>query len=201
VPIISGWRSVGRADAPVTMIEFTDLQCPFCRQFEKTTFAELKKQYVDTGKVRFVSLDLPLPMHQYAMGAAEAEQCAAQQGKFWQFRNAVLDDQEAPTPDVLSNHAAQLGLHAIQYQKCVEGKGGDAEVQAGRTTATALNVHGTPGFVVGRIEGGAVHGTLFTGSRPLTFFEQSIDRVLNQSVGTANMAARKTAGTGLNGSR
>ena len=181
VPIKSGWHSIGSADAPVTMIEFTDLQCPFCRRFETTTFPELKREYVDTGKVRFISLDLPLAMHQYALSAAEAEECAAQQGKFWQFRDAVLDDQTLPTPNVLLGHVSQLGLHKAEFQKCVEAKGGNAAVQAGQTVAASVGVHGTPGFVVGRAEGGVVRGVVFTGARPLAFFEQRINAVLNQS--------------------
>ena len=181
VPISPGWRTLGRADAPVTVIEFTDLQCPFCRQLERTTFPELEKEYVDTGKVRFVSLDLPLTMHAYALGAAEAEQCAAQLGKFWEFRNAVLDDQAPPTPGVLLGHASQLGLNKGVFKKCLESKGGDAAVQAGTSVATALGVRGTPGFVVGRVAGGAIRGVVFTGARPISFFEQYINAALNQS--------------------
>lgn len=179
-----GWHAIGSAAAPVTMIEFTDLQCPFCRRFDTTTFAELKKEYVDTGKVRFVSLDLPLPMHQYALDAAEAEECAGQQGKFWQFRDAVLGDQAPPTPDVLQRHASQFGLRPGEFQKCLAGKAGNAEVQAGEAAATAAGVRGTPGFIVGRSEGGVVRGVAFTGARPLAFFQQEIQSALDGSPGT-----------------
>src|SRR5215471_6315867 len=75
----SGWYSIGRDDAPVTMVEFADYQCPFCRKFHAETFAELKKNYIDTGKVRYVSRDLPLDFHPNAPGAAVAARCAGEQ--------------------------------------------------------------------------------------------------------------------------
>src|SRR5437773_2432263 len=74
-------HAMGREDAPVTLVEFTDVECPFCRQFHLTTFAELKENYVDTGKVRFVSRDLPLDVHRNALKAAHASRCAGAQDK------------------------------------------------------------------------------------------------------------------------
>src|SRR6266699_2891633 len=86
----SGWQAIGRDDAPVTIVEFTDLQCPVCRRFHAETFPIIKKNYIDTGKVRFVSRDMPLEYHQYALKAAEATRCAGDQGKFWELRGAIL---------------------------------------------------------------------------------------------------------------
>jgi len=73
--------SIGRSDAPIVMVEFTDYQCPFCQRFHLSVFEELKKNYVDTGKIRYVSRDLPLPMHPNAMSAAVAARCAGEQNK------------------------------------------------------------------------------------------------------------------------
>src|ERR1035441_1457308 len=80
---------LGSKDAPLTMVEFTDFQCPFCKQFYTTTFAELKKNYIDTGKMRFFSRDLPLDFHPDAMRASEAGRCAAEQGQFWKMRDLM----------------------------------------------------------------------------------------------------------------
>src|SRR5262249_34610175 len=77
-----GWYAVGRDDAPVTIVEFSDYECPFCRRFHLETFPELKKNYVDTGKVRFVSRDLPLDIHANAFRAALTARCAGDQGRF-----------------------------------------------------------------------------------------------------------------------
>src|SRR5512146_1268003 len=74
--VTAGWQVMGRADAPVTLVEFMDYQCPYCRRFHTDTFAELKKQYIDTGKLRFVSRDLPLSFHANALTAAQAVRCA-----------------------------------------------------------------------------------------------------------------------------
>src|SRR3954470_12835273 len=77
--------ALGKPDAPLTMVEFTDLQCPFCRQFHVTSFEQLKKEYIDTGKLRYFSRDFPLEsLHPFAMQAARAAKCAADEGKFWE---------------------------------------------------------------------------------------------------------------------
>src|ERR1700730_9107099 len=83
--------SLGRLDAPLTMIEFTDLQCPFCRQFHVTAFDQLTIKKLTTGKLRFISRDIPVEAaHPLAMRAAVAARCAGYQGKFWEMRDTVL---------------------------------------------------------------------------------------------------------------
>ncbi len=177
-----GWYEQGRADAPVTMVEFTDLQCPFCRRFQTTTFAEIEKDYVDTGKLRFIALSMPLPMHLYAAGAAEASLCAGAQGKFWQFRDAVLADRVPPTSIVLLKHAKELGLNLRKFQTCWKDDRYGKVIQAEKNEAAAVGIHGTPGFVVGRLEGGWIEGVAFTGARPFPFFERKIEKELDEPV-------------------
>ncbi len=175
------WYRLGRASAPVTMVEFTDLQCPFCRRFEMTTFAELKKDYIDTGKLRFITRDLPLPMHPYALEAAEAARCAGDQGKFWQFRAAVLDDQALLTSDVLLKHARQLKLNLQQFQACLNSGKYKHVIQANEDDAAALGLRGTPAFVIGRAKSGWIGGLAMQGARPFSFFQQEIETMLNRS--------------------
>ncbi|MCM2313008.1 MAG: DsbA family protein, partial [Steroidobacteraceae bacterium] len=74
---------IGRENAPVTIIEFTDLQCPYCARHATQTFPRLQREYIDTGKLRYTSRDLPLPFHSFAMPAAVASRCAGEQGRFW----------------------------------------------------------------------------------------------------------------------
>jgi protein-disulfide isomerase len=81
--------SLGRSDAPLTLLEFTDYQCPYCRKFQAETWPLLKKNYIDTGKLRFIVRDLPLSFHSSARPAAEAAHCAAEQGKFWEMHHAM----------------------------------------------------------------------------------------------------------------
>src|SRR6266699_53853 len=93
---LEGVPMMGSKDAPLTIVEFTDYQCPFCQRFHVTTFSDLKKNYIDTGKVRFYSRDLPLDFHANAMRAAQAGRCAAEQNKFWELRDVM-----AMNPDKL----------------------------------------------------------------------------------------------------
>lgn len=179
--IESGWHELGSAHAPVTMVEFTDLQCPFCRRFETTTFANLKKDYINAGKLRFIARDLPLPMHPYALGAAEAARCAGDQGKFWPFRDAVLNDQVPPTRDVLLKHARELGLNVQRFQACLNDGKYRQQIQADQANAAALGIRGTPTFVIGRVEDGWLEGLSVTGARSVPFFQQEIEAMLNES--------------------
>ena len=103
------FNMLGSADAPVTIIEFTDLQCPYCAAFDKQTFPKLRKAYIDTGKVRYTSRDLPLPMHPHAVPAAVAVRCAGEQDRYWEFRHAVFD--------------AQARLPAQPYEELARGLG------------------------------------------------------------------------------
>jgi protein-disulfide isomerase len=75
--------ALGRAGAPLTMVEFTDYQCPYCRRFQAEVWPQLKREYIDTGKLRYIARDLPLQFHASAAPAAEAAHCAGEQGKFW----------------------------------------------------------------------------------------------------------------------
>ncbi|HTV55815.1 MAG TPA: DsbA family protein [Terriglobia bacterium] len=188
-----GWYALGNANAPVTVVEFTDLQCPFCRRFHTTTFARLKKDYIDTGKVRFIARDLPLPMHSYALQAAEAARCAGDQGKFWEFRDAVLDDQAPPTTDVLLKHATELGLTLNEFHACIDDGKYAQLIQGDRSSASAAGIHGTPAFVIGRVGGGWISGLAVQGARPLPFFQRMIEEMLNGL--SAEPAKPKPAGT------
>src|ERR1039457_4491801 len=85
---LEGFQMLGRKDTPITVVEFTDYQCPFCRQFHTTAYGDLKKNFIDTGHVRFYSRDLPLDsIHPDAMRAAQAARCAADQGQYWMLRD------------------------------------------------------------------------------------------------------------------
>ena len=87
---IAGAHSLGRDVAPLTLVEFTDYQCPFCGRFATTTFDQIKAAYIDTGQLRLVSRDLPLPIHNNAEIAAYAARCAAEQGKYWEMRHTMF---------------------------------------------------------------------------------------------------------------
>lgn len=85
--------SIGEEDAPIVVIEFTDYQCPFCERAFSTVFSQLKQDYIETGQVKYVVKDFPLPFHPNAQKAAEAANCASDQGKYWEMHNKLFDEQ------------------------------------------------------------------------------------------------------------
>src|SRR5207249_4237126 len=109
--------SIGRSDAPVVMVEFTDYQCPFCQRFHMTAFNDLKREYIDTGKIRYVSRDLPLPMHPHAMSAANAARCAGEQNreKFWEMRHRLIVNANQLGTDKYTALADELKLDRAAY--------------------------------------------------------------------------------------
>src|SRR5665647_213785 len=99
---------LGKSDAPLTMVEFTDYQCPFCGRFEATTFPEIKKNYIDTGKLRLIMRDMPLEgLHPFAMKAAQAVHCAGDQGKFWEMKDLLFKNQNKLDADSLNGYATR----------------------------------------------------------------------------------------------
>src|SRR5207248_9391886 len=125
-------------------------QCPFCQRFHVTTFAELKRQYIDTGKVRFYTRDLPLDFHPNAMRAAEASRCANDQGKFW-----PLHDRMGANPDKLDlanllSFASDLKMDVNTFKSCVESEKYKNAVQTDVMEAMKIGATGTPTFVIGK---------------------------------------------------
>jgi protein-disulfide isomerase len=172
--------SLGRADAPVTIVEFSDYQCPFCHKFYSTTLAALKKDYIDVGKVRYVFRDYPLEqLHSHARKAAEAAHCAGEQGKFWQMHDALFQNQGALDLPQLAEHARSLGLDGPTFDRCLSSGRNAARVDRGLADGAAAGVEGTPGFVIGRTKtDDTVEGTPIRGAQPLDTFRQIIEQLL-----------------------
>jgi protein-disulfide isomerase len=169
---------VGRADAPVTIIEFSDLQCPYCARHALNTFPQIKRNYIDTGKVRYAARDFPLAMHPFAMPAAVATRCAGEQGKFWEYRHAVFDRQDDLDAAPFDALAAELGLDVPRFAACQkDGAQADA-VRADVQLAGSNGITSTPTFVVGRIVDGVFEGETFSGAKSYADFAARIDAVL-----------------------
>src|SRR6266851_4011572 len=148
--VAAGWYSLGRDDAPVTVVEFADYQCPFCRKFHSETFAELKKNYIDTGKVRFVSRDLPLDFHPNAPGAALAAHCAGEQHKFWEIRDLMVANSADLSQDSLLKYGEKVSLDMPAFRACLSDKKYSAAIQKDVADAGTLGISGTPSFVLGK---------------------------------------------------
>jgi protein-disulfide isomerase len=144
----------GPANAPVTIVEFSDFQCPFCSRLTPT-LAEVEKKY--GNKIRLVFRQYPLPFHQNAQKAAEASLCALDQGKFWELHDAMFSNQQELGVDQLKAKAASLGLNADKFNKCLDSGEKAAAIQADVKAGSAAGVNGTPAmFINGRFINGAV---------------------------------------------
>lgn len=174
---VSGYM-LGRPDAPLTMVEFTDLQCPFCNRFATTTFDQLKKDYIDTGKVRFISRDYPLDFHPQAMPAARASRCAGDQGKFWELRETLVKNASQLSPAYITQQAAALKLDMKQFDTCLKGTQYDSAINKDMTEGNGFAVNGTPTFFVGKTTAQGFEGFRIVGAQPYTVFQQRIDALL-----------------------
>jgi protein-disulfide isomerase len=173
-----GGYSLGRPDAPLTMVEFTDLQCPYCRQFATTTFDEIKRNWIDTGRLRYVSRDFPLDFHQQALSAAKAARCSGEQGKFWEMRWTLMRNANLLSPAFITKTASDLKLDAEAFAACTASTKFDAAIQADMVEAANVGVTGTPTFVVGRTTPSGIEGPVIVGALEYAKFDARLKQLL-----------------------
>ncbi len=160
----------GPADAKVTVIEFSDFQCPFCSRGMKTMY-DVAKEYPKDVKIVFKHL--PLPFHPQAKPAARASIAANNQGKFWEYHDKLFENQSSLNDETYMAIAKELGLDMEKFKKDYEDPATAAQVEEDAALATKLGVRGTPGFFV--------NGVQVRGAQPLPKFKQLIDRWLEKS--------------------
>src|ERR1017187_4025063 len=148
---LEGFPMLGSKDAPITLVEFTDYQCPFCQRFHTTVYGELKTNFIDTGKVRFYSRDLPLDaIHPDAFRAAQAARCAADQGQYWKLRDTMGANPNKLDMESLLADAAELKMNVDAFRTCVQSQKYKEAVQTDVLEAMKIGAEATPTFVVGR---------------------------------------------------
>lgn len=172
--------SLGRADAPLTLVEFTDLQCPYCNRFSTQVFNQLKAAYIDTGQVRFVTRDFPLDFHGFAMPAARASRCAGEQGKFWEMRDALVRGYRQLSAEFVTTTAQGLKLDMAAFNACTASTKFDAAIAQDMSDGRSVNVEGTPTFVLGRTAARGLEGVLIVGAQPFAAFDAKIKDLLAQ---------------------
>ena len=163
----------GAKNAPVTIIEFSDFQCPFCERFYTQTLPQIENEYIKTGKAKLVYRDFPLSFHENAQKAAEAGECADEQGKFWVMHDMIFENQASLSVADLKKYAGRVGLDQAKFDSCLDSSKYAAEVQKDQTDGQAAGVTGTPGFVI--------NGRLIVGAQPFSAFKQAIDAALAES--------------------
>lgn len=163
----------GRKDAPVTIIEFSDFECPYCASFYSQTLLQIEEEYIRTGKAKLVYRDFPLSFHQNAQKAAEAAECADEQDKFWEYHDLLFERQSEWSNIGISKfkqYAGEIGLNTSEFNKCLDSGKMASEVKKDFQDGQSYGVSGTPAFFV--------NGEMLVGAQPIGVFRQVIDKYL-----------------------
>ena len=177
---------LGNKNAPVTLIEFSDYECPFCKTSFDQLLPDLRKNYIDTGKLKLVYRNLPLPFHQNAHKEAEAALCARDQGgdsTYFKFHDQIFTNTTSNGTglalDQLPVIAANLGLNVSQFQKCLDSGKYKGYVDKDISYANQVGASGTPTWFVGKsTSDGTIDGQIIVGAQPFSSFQPKIDNLI-----------------------
>lgn len=177
---------MGQENAPVTLMEFSDYQCPYCARNYREVMPTLIKEYVDTGKLKFVMREKPIAsLHRNAIGASLAALCANDQGKYWEMHNVMFENQRALTDENLKQYASNLGLDTKEFDQCLDSKKYAKQIDEDIVLATGLGISGTPGFILGVTDAddpdNAEMSKFIKGAQPLAVFKAAIDGLLESA--------------------
>lgn len=171
----------GKPDAKLILVEFSDYQCPFCQRHFQSVLPQLEKDYIQTGKLKYVFQDFPLEsLHKNAFKAAEAAHCASDQNKYWEMHDRLFTNQQALAPENLTAYAEALGLDRDAFQQCLDGGKYAAQVRDSLTAGEQLGVQGTPSFFLGTAtaDGKIKAVRMMRGALPYPVFKETIDSLL-----------------------
>jgi len=168
---------MGSADAHVIIIEFSDFQCPYCKRFWEQPLPQLKKAYVETGKVKLVYRDFPLGFHQNAQPAAEATECADEQGAYWPMHDLLFKNQaewvgDSLVKELFRRYSEELGLDVAKFSDCLDSGQYAEEVKKDYQDGVAYGVEGTPTFFI--------NGYKLVGAQPFEVFKKILEAKLKR---------------------
>lgn len=173
---------VGRADAELAIVEFSDYECPFCKRHAKQTMPLLKDKYIATGKLKYVYVDYPLPSHARAKSAAVAANCAGEEGMYWEMHDRLFDSQNALNKQKYTELAASLKLDPEKFARCLDSPQHAAKIDRNLAWGESLGVQGTPAFFIGRLHDGTVTNVkALSGALPFSSFERVLDSMLSDA--------------------
>jgi protein-disulfide isomerase len=184
---VTGSPALGPADAVVTLVEFSDYECPFCVRHFQQTMPQIEANYIRPGKIRYVFRDFPIDeLHPEAIRAHEAGRCAVEQDadKFWRLHRSLFSPAGTHTKDVLELRAREAGLDPAAFQTCLASGRVTAEIRRSGEEATALGANGTPAFFVGLRDPATNQVRVLQdikGAHPYAVFEQALERALTQA--------------------
>lgn len=162
----------GDASAPVTIVEFSDFQCPYCGRYATQTFPEINEKYIKTGKVKYVFRDFPLGFHQNARPASIAAECVKEMGgdnAYWEYHDTLFTNQGSLDSESLKKYASDLGY---DIANCLDSEKYGDEVDADMKDGSSYGVRGTPAFFI--------NGKLLSGAQPFSAFETAIEEALSE---------------------
>jgi protein-disulfide isomerase len=172
----------GDKNAPITIVEFSDYECPFCRRSYENVFSKLDEEYISKGKVRVVFRDFPLGFHKKAIPAAIAANCAGEQGKYWELHNFLFENPDKLETEAVLNSVEELGLDKGKFEACINDSSKGEEITKDFKDGQNYGVQGTPSYFIGKTtDGGEITGTLVRGAQPYSVFKEHIDDLLESS--------------------
>jgi protein-disulfide isomerase len=178
---VAGEPFQGEVNAPLTLVEMTDFECPFCSRHAIKVIPEIIRNYVSTGKLRYVVRDFPLQFHKKAKKAAEAAHCAGNQGKYWEMHKLLFANAKALGIEQLTGYAAQLALDTDAFTACLESEEFAEKILASQAEGSKAGVTGTPTTFLGwtQTDGKVKITKRITGAQPYQIFQQAIEGMLS----------------------
>jgi protein-disulfide isomerase len=175
--VIRGAAVRGNAEAGFAIVEFSDYQCTFCARFADESYPQIQKEFVDTGKAKYVVMNYPLEhVHPSALRAAEVAECLGEQGKYWDIRDRLFKNQLALGPEDLVRYAGELGADRDRLNACLENGMITKKIRAQQAEAQRLGINATPTFVLGRIDrnGRVQVARRIVGGHPIAVFRDAL---------------------------
>jgi len=167
---LEGVPFLGEEDAEITMVIYDDFECPFCSRFEQQAWLKIKENYIDTGKAKFYYKHFPLGFHAHAQIAAEASECAHDQGKFWEMHDLIFENQEDLSEEQLKDWAEELELDMDDFKECLDTHKYAEKVKKSMAEGQKVGVKGTPSVLI--------EDELVVGAQPFEAFEKVIEAKL-----------------------
>jgi protein-disulfide isomerase len=179
---IVGAQTIGNRKAPTAVIVYSDFECPYCKRFAMSTWPDLRREYVDSGRTIVVFRNLPLKIHPTAQKAAEGAGCAGRQSRFWEMHDAQFAAEGKLTRVALVSIAGSLGLDQSEFSDCLDGGSLASQVQEEARFAASLGIQSTPTFLIGRNDGGehvSVSASI-VGARPIEAFREALEGAMSK---------------------
>ena len=167
---LEGVPFMGEEDAEITMVIYDDFECAFCSKFESDAFLKIKEEYIDTGKAKFYYKHFPLGFHSHAQIAAEASECAHDQGKFWEMHDKIFENQKDLSEESLKTWAEEFELDMDDFNSCLDSHKHAEKVKLSMAEGQKVGVQGTPSVLV--------EDELVVGAQPFENFKKVIDSKL-----------------------